>query len=173
MTLKLRERLFVTYYLGKAEGNGTLAATMAGYGSAHVTASRLLKRAKILQAIELRLDKAAMDSEEVLARLTELGRTDASDFLVIDDSGPPRLDLQKAKRRGKMGGIKKIKTRRVDRGNNLDPLEVVEIEFHDPHKALGLLAKYHHLAGDAFAGEDLTEKTEAELESIARGKGGR
>ncbi len=173
MALKTRERLFVTYYLGKAEGNGTLAATMAGYGNPAVAASRLIRRDKIRQAIDARLDKAAMDADEVLARLSDLGRTDMSDFVSMSPKGVPGLDLDKARRKGKLAGVKKLKASRIDRGGNLDPIEIVEVELHNPVPALALLAKYHGLTAETPAIEDLSGKTEAELEEIARDKGRR
>lgn len=52
MSLTARQARFVELYL--ETGNGTDAATKAGYevGSAHVTASRLLRNAKVSEAIE-------------------------------------------------------------------------------------------------------------------------
>lgn len=170
MALKTRERLFVVYYLGKAEGNGTLAATMAGYGNPAVAASRLIRRDKIRQAIDARLDKAAMEADEVLARLSELGRIDMSDFVSVGRSGTPSLDLDKAARRGKLSGVKKLKANRIDLGGDSPPLDIVEVELHNPIPALALLAKYHGLTTETPSPEDLSGKTEAELEEIARDK---
>lgn len=173
MALTTRERLFVTYYLGKAEGNGTLAATMAGYGNPAVAASRLIRRDKIRRAIDAKLDKAAMDADEVLARLSDLGRANMSDFVSIGANGLPDLDLDKARRRGKLSGVKKLKASRVGGGDESPPMEIVELELHSPIQALALLAKYHGLTGETPSNEDLSGKTEAELEEIARDKGGR
>lgn len=54
--LSERERRFVEAYMGKAAGNATKAATLAGYakGSAKVTASRLLTKANVRTAIDSR-----------------------------------------------------------------------------------------------------------------------
>jgi len=54
-----RERKFVEFYMGKAAGNGKLAAKLAGYkGTEHsreTTASRLLRKAEVRAAIEARV----------------------------------------------------------------------------------------------------------------------
>ena len=144
--LPLRPRRFVMYYLGKAAGNGTLAATLAGYRNPAVAAHRLIRNDKVIDAINAKLVKAEMDADEVLARLSDRASSSAEDFLKIDrDRSPdqlPSLDLRKAKRRGMLGNIKKIKANRSS-GDN--PLEVVEVELHDALPALALLAKYHGL----------------------------
>lgn len=173
MALTTRERLFVVYYLGKANGNGTLAAAKAGYGNPAVAASRLIRRDKIRRAIDAKLDKAAMEADEVLARLTELGRIDMTDFVELTNLGTPSLSLDKARRRGKLGGVKKLKASRVETGGQSPPFEIVEVELHDPIRALTLLAKYHGLTAESPSTEDLSGKTEAELEEIARDKGRR
>lgn len=62
-------RLFVEAFMGRCKGNGTQAAIAAGYakGSAHVTASRLLRDAKVRRAIEERVkaDPHVMDREQI------------------------------------------------------------------------------------------------------------
>lgn len=141
-----KERRFVNYYLGKAKGNGTLAARLAGYDHPRQLAVRLLSKVNIREAIESTLVLEAMDAAEVLSRLADRARSGAGDFLRFDpDAGPdkmPALDLRKAKRRGQLGNIKKLKT---SRAAGDDPLEVVEVEIHDSLPALALLAKYHGL----------------------------
>lgn len=168
--LSTRQRQFVTCYLGKAQGNGTLAATMAGYSHPGVAASRLLVNAKISRLVEAKLAKAEISADEVLARLSVLAQTDATDFLTFDPDShpnkPPRLDFRKAKRRGRLCAIKKLKATRVDRGDDSEPLEVVEVEFHDPHKALALLGKFHGLFDDKS--DDKQTKSTSEALSILR-----
>ena len=154
--LNLNERLFVDFYLGKAKGNATQAAAMAGYGNPGQTGSRLVKKAHILRAIESKVSRICMSQEEVLARVSDLARTDMADFLRFSSlNGPASLDLIKAKRKQSLGGIKKLKASRIDRGED-DPLDVVEVELHSPIEALKLLMKYHKLI-DA-AKEDGAEK---------------
>lgn len=73
MSLTARQARFVELYL--ETGNGTDAATKAGYevGSAHVTASRLLRNAKVSEAIEagrrVLSDVFKIRREEVVAAL--------------------------------------------------------------------------------------------------------
>lgn len=168
--MTVKERQFVSYYLGKAQGNGTLAATMAGYTQPGQTAYRLLKKGQISRAVDARLAKAEISADEVLARLSVLAQTDATDFLTFDPDShpnkPPRLDFRKAKRRGRLCAIKKLKATRVDRGDDSEPLEVVEVEFHDPHKALALLGKFHGLFDDKS--DDKQTKSTSEALSILR-----
>jgi phage terminase small subunit len=49
-----KERAFVLAYVGRAAGNGSAAASLAGYAkkSSHVTASKLLRKPNIAAAIE-------------------------------------------------------------------------------------------------------------------------
>jgi phage terminase small subunit len=73
-----KEQAFVLAFYGKAAGNATKAAEIAGYakGSAHVTASRLLRKAKIAEELE-RLKKrredtvvaTAVERDQVLTRI--------------------------------------------------------------------------------------------------------
>lgn len=148
MTSKAKK--FVAFYLGKAAGNATAAARMAGYlqsdGALRVTASRLLTNANVAAAIQSKLDTIMMSQEEVLLRLSERAASSAEDFVRFDKDGPPeslpKLDLRKARRRGKLGNLKKFKASR--RGVD-DPLEIVEVEIHDALPALALLAKFHGL----------------------------
>lgn len=144
--LPVRPQKFVTYYLGKAKGNGTLAATMAGYKNPAVAASRLIRNDKVRRLIESRLSNAAMDAEEVLIRISRRAESTAADFMKFDPDGSsnalPSLDLRGARRKGSLDNIKKLKANRTP-GNN--PLEVVEVELHDALAALAMLAKYHGL----------------------------
>ena len=148
--LTKKERWFVAYYLGEARGNATKAAIMAGYKNPRGIAPGLCAKPSIAQAIEEGVSRVEMGQQEVLMRLAELARTDMTDFLRFPSlEGPAALDMHKAKRRGKLGGIKKLKASRIDRGDDQDPLDVVEVELHSPIEALKLLAKYHKLIDTA------------------------
>jgi len=145
LALSLKERLFVDYYLGKAKGNATQAAAMAGYNNPTREGSRLVRKDHILRVIESKVSRICMSQEEVLARVSDLAATDMTDFLRFSSlNGPASLDLIKAKRKQKLGGIRKLKASRIDRGED-DPLDVVEVELHSPIEALKLLMKYHKL----------------------------
>ena len=58
--LNVREAAFVLHFRGRARGNATKAALLAGYarGSARVTASRLLTKANIRAALAALAEKA-------------------------------------------------------------------------------------------------------------------
>lgn len=72
MGLSPKERKFVAEYLKNP--NGTQAAIRAGYakGSADVTASRLLGKARVRGAIDAGLAKAEISSEYVLRGLKKI-----------------------------------------------------------------------------------------------------
>lgn len=145
-----REKLFVNYYLGRCKGNATRAALLAGFGSnansAGVFAFRLLRKVKIREAIDAKLDEIAMTEEEVLLRISQRAASSAEHFIIFhrpeSPDALPSLDLTKAKRRGQLGSLKKLKTTRTS-GDH--PQEVTEVEIHDALPALALLAKFHGL----------------------------
>jgi len=160
--LSYKQRLFVEYYLGVANGNGTKAAQLAGYGApnvAAVAAHRLLKNAKIATFISERISAAAISADEVLARLSEHATADLGDFIRIDDEGGFRLDLTRAKRAKRTRVLKKLKvTVKTFSGQAGDSTETKsEIELHNPQFALDKLAQYHGLyksGPDADDGDD-------------------
>lgn len=157
-----KERLFVAYYLGKAQANGTQAARMAGYKSPTEAAYELLRKPHISNAIENKLNKVEMSQEEVLMRLSRLARADAGDFLRFDDrdkDGPPKLDFWKAKRRDQLANIKKLKATRMGDDN---PLEVVEAELFAPIEALKIFAKIHGML-DENRVERVAQDSEVDL----------
>lgn len=135
-----KEQRFVDALIGPAEGNGAKAAELAGYakGSAKVTASRLLKKAKIQAAlVSARADRVSkalqaddivrsrvMSGDEALERLTTFARVDATEFL---PEGDPLRDLPADLR----VCIKAVKETKFGRN----------IEFHDAMRATELLAK--------------------------------
>lgn len=133
--LTYRQRLFVVYYLGEANGNATEAARQAGYACPNSVASALLLNPGIAAAVAAKLDRAAMTADEVLARLSEIATADAGDFLKFDGRGRYSLDLKGAKERGKLHLIKAI------RPTKFGPA----IEIHDAHAALEKLGRYHGL----------------------------
>lgn len=176
--MKAKERLFVSHYLGKAQGNGTLAATLAGYNHPAQLAYQLLKKLHIREAIETKLARVAMESDEVLARLADRARADAGDFLTFGPPAPdshPWLDLHRARRRGSLGNLRKIKqtTRTISRGEDLPPEEerTIEVEIHDAMPALALLAKFHGLDKLPADGVDVESMSDEELDDLIDGKG--
>ena len=124
--LTFKEDLFVSAYLGKAHGNGTLAAKMAGYSGDDNTlgsrAKHLLQKDKIAARVKVHVASAAMSADEVLAELSKIGKEDWKEFLDI--------------RTNKDGEIVSAK-----------------IILGDKVRALELLGKYHALFTDRMQHE--------------------
>lgn len=158
--LKPRQRLFVEYYLGECQFNGTDAARKAGYSGTDnalaVRASELLRIRKVQEVIASRVADAAMPANEVLSRLSNIARGDVAD--VLDEDG--RFDFQKARTAKKTGLLKKLKRKttkkQVDAHAEGDDEEAetietsvvyeeVEFEMYSAHEALRDLGKYHKL----------------------------
>ena len=149
-TLNYRQRKFVCLYLGKCNGNGVEAARKAGYLNPEQAANQLVNHPIVRAAINAKLEEAAMDADEVLARISDQAATDPAEFLeeydhqvgVDPDTGEPlyesrlRFDFKKAKARGKTHLIKKMK---------MLPDGSIEFELHDSSAALDRLAKVHGL----------------------------
>jgi hypothetical protein len=154
-----KESLFVSAYLGEARFNATQAARVAGYrgsdGVLNVTAHRLLRNPKVSAIVNGRINEAAMSSNEVLSRLSDIARGKVTD--VLDDDG--KLDLGLAKQRGTVSLLKKVKSKRTskkvdsissdsDEHETLETAliyEEVEFEMYSAHEALRDLGKYHKL----------------------------
>lgn len=149
-TLNYRQRKFVCYYLGACNGNGVESAKKAGYLNPPADSERLLNHPIVRAAINAKLEEAAMDADEVLARISDQASVDIAEFLdeyehqtgVDPDTGEPicesrlKFNFAKAKARGKTHLVKKIKVL---------PDGSVEFELHDSAAALDRLAKVHGL----------------------------
>jgi len=133
--LTAKQRLFVSYYLGVSAGNATDAARRIGCPHPEVAGHRLLRNVKVSAAIDANLDEASLTSDQILARLSEIATGGPEHFIKISSRGKATIDFGKAKKRGKMSLVKKIKQTEFG----------VELETHDPLRALELLAKYRGL----------------------------
>jgi phage terminase small subunit len=139
--LPYRRRLFVDFYLGEANGSATEAARLAGYAQPHSQGPRLLENVGVRGAIGFRLSVAAATADEVLGRLTDQARADMGDFVTIGRDGHYRVDLKKARRRGKLALIKELK-----------PTEFgLAIKLYDAQAALAHLGKAHGLFRDRLS----------------------
>jgi hypothetical protein len=131
---------FVAKYF-KLNMNGT-RAYLAVYGEdldymgAAASASRLLKNAKVSAAIKAELRNRIMEADEILARLSEMGKAAHSEY--IKDDGT--VDIKRMVQDGKAHLIKGIK--RTKYGD--------VYEFHDTKSALELHGKYYALWKDKF-----------------------
>jgi hypothetical protein len=136
-SLTVKQRLFVSYYLGAANGNATEAARMAGYSNAEI-GRQLLRNITIRSAIEAKLAGPAMAADEVLARLSDMASADMADFTDEDPDGGFRLNLTKARRAGRLHLVKALRPTQFGIG----------VVLHDAQAALEKLGKYHALWQD-------------------------
>ncbi len=147
-----KQRLFVEAYLANGL-NATAAAKKAGYQGADdnvfaVIGFENLRKPKIRELIEQRLDEAVLSANEVLYRLSLQARGSMEMFLSEDLDGSIRLDLPKAYANNALYLLKKFKettTRRVgaDDAELID--RKVEIELYDAHAALVDIGRYRKL----------------------------
>jgi hypothetical protein len=81
-SLTLKQRRFVESYLGSAGGNATEAARLAGYAGGGSTLAQVghenLRKPQIARTVEARLQKAAMETDEILSELSRVARLDPS-----------------------------------------------------------------------------------------------
>ncbi len=140
-----RERLFVEHYL--VCWNASEAARKSGYSvkSAREIGYENLTKPHIAEAVEARIAQIAMSADEVLLRLAEHARGDMGDFLNIGGSGDFKIDLEKAKKKGKLRLISKAKTITRLVGEDKTPETTIEIDLYDAQSALSLLGKHHKL----------------------------
>jgi hypothetical protein len=148
--LTFKQRMFVEAYLGESRGNATDAARVAGYRLPNMAGPRLLVKAGIRVAIDARIDSAALTTSRMLAILSDHATASVEDFGTVDESGFT-MDLSRAKRRGRLHCIKKLKPVKVDLddGETDDdgrPIRKTvtryEIELYDAQAAIEKLGKY-------------------------------
>lgn len=150
--LDQRQSDFCFYYV--QHGKKQKAAIDAGYAerSAHVTASRLLKIAKIQDEIKRLHTAKHMGPEEVMAGLADIARLDMGDFASVHKNGGANLDLRKAKRANKMGLIRELQTdvevHATDDGEEIMRVLKTKIKLYDRQRALETIAKHHGLLKD-------------------------
>jgi len=133
--------------------NATEAARRAGYvgneESLRVIGHENLTKPNISEYIEKRISEKAMSADEVLLRLGEIARGSLKPFTKTrDDDIWPDLTSEAAQENFHL--LKKIKPKRRVGGKPGDEwVETeIEIETHDPLKALELLGKHHKLFTD-------------------------
>jgi hypothetical protein len=130
-----KQRVFVEEYLRC--WNATEAARRAGYAeqNARFMGAENLTKLNIQAEIKARIDEKAMSADEVLLRLADQARATMEDVGEISEMGTFRLDLAKARKNGKLGVIKKLKTVMLG----------YEIELYDAQAALVHIGKAHRL----------------------------
>jgi phage terminase small subunit len=149
--LTAKEEAFCKEYV--IDWNATRAAIHAGYSkrTARTIASQNLSKLNIRERIT-ELEKAkGMAREEVIARLSDQARATHYPFIRIDDDGFVYFDFSDQEALKHLHLIKKIKSKRERQIRGKGELqeewegEWVEVELHDPQRALELLGKHHSL----------------------------
>lgn len=153
-----RRRAFIHHYL--RTWNATESARKAGYRGVdhvlHMTGSRLLSNDKVKKAIQARLNKMQVSSDEVIARLADQAKSDLSPFIrTRDDQGnplpKPYVDIEAIIKSGKGHMIRELAyTKTGD----------VVVKTYDQQKALELLGRAHGVFKDRT---ELTGKDGSEL----------
>lgn len=138
--LTRQQKMFVEHYLRCWRGSE--AARSAGYSerSAYSTSSDLLRNPKILAYIDQRMNEMAMQTDEILYRLSEHARVDVREFVNMTS------DEIKASERGWL--IKKFKSTsytEYDKDGAPTVHATVDIELHDAQAALRTLAQARNL----------------------------
>jgi phage terminase small subunit len=126
-----KQQMFIEEYL--RTWNGTQSAIYAGYSkkTARSIACTLLTNVDIKQEIETRVSENAMKTDEILARLADIARSNFEDIIDIDDNGELNVGLKVAAKKRKLHLLKSV----------VPTKEGTKYEFHDPIKALELLGK--------------------------------
>jgi phage terminase small subunit len=135
-----REQRFVELYIETS--NATRSALAAGYGrnyqNAGVYASRLLKKARIKDAVDRRNAELMIELDftpsRIIAEIAKIAGVNSADFVTIDDNGLPHIDMSGVKRRH-MAAVSSIEN--TEKG--------VKYKLHDKLKALDMLAKMARL----------------------------
>ena len=154
--LSEKHKKFVDEYL--ISWNATLAY-QAAYPKASPVSARtlganLLANVGIKSEISERMKARAMGADEVLARLAEQARGTHYPFIEVDNEGFVYFNFSDPEAKKHLYLIKKIKTKRqrMVRGRGDDAQEWegewVEVELHDPQRALELIGKHHNLFVD-------------------------
>lgn len=163
MALRDKQAAFVNEYL--IDYNATRAAERAGYKGDDATLASVgwenLRKPEIAKAIQERLQEANLTADEVLMRLGAQARGSMADFLDVPLEGPPTWNFQKALRDGKLGLIKKYKTKTTIylRNAGTDYEEqvtevVIDLELYDAKAANELIGKHHGLFKDGPSGSE-------------------
>jgi hypothetical protein len=155
--LTAQEDIFVKEYLecwNATEAYAVSHPKNKSRGAASVGGSKYLRNPKIRAAIEAGLKAKAMGADEVLARLADMAAGSQYPFIKIKDDGAVYFNFKDPEAKKHLYLIKKLKTKRTrrmeGRGKTAEEWEDewVEVELHDPQKALELIGKHHKLFTD-------------------------
>lgn len=113
--LTTKQELFVSAYLGPANGNATEAARMAGYKTPHPEGFRLLRNPTIAARVKEHLNKYAGTADDVLSELARVGFAPVDEYVEV-----------------------------LSRDKHGNPVKV-KMDLTNKVKALELLGKYHQV----------------------------
>ena len=109
-----------------------------------------------------------MSKNEVLARLQDQANATLLPFVKVDEEGYTYFNFKDPEAKKHFHLIKKVKHRRSESSNEkagtYSQENWVEVELHDPQKALELIGKYYALFTDK------TEHTERKVIHVTIGK---
>lgn len=175
-----KQRAFIDHYL--ISFNATEAARLAGYAgddaSLAVTGHNNLRNTKIAAIVSERMSDLTLTANETLARLSAHATADMADFVDVTPDGHYRLNLDKARQLGRLGIIKKLKTKTrtfthkstEDDGEPLTITEVdAEIELYDAQSALGMIGRAHKLFVDRVE-HDVTAHVDVTSDEMAQAR---
>jgi len=137
--LSISEAVFVEEYLGNGF-NATKAAQAARYsartrGGFSTVGGMVLKKPKIKALVARRVAERALNADEVLDRYREVADGTIEDYIGLKEIGDfvaPNIDLEKAKREGRLHLLKEVKI-----GKDGD----IAIKMRDQDHALDQLAR--------------------------------
>ncbi len=165
--LKPRQEAFVEHYVANGGKNASDAARKAGVtgtrGAIEVTAHRMLRNAKVQEAIHARTRERLRGvkalADEVYYLLADHLRADFGDLSDCFVNG--KFDLNKAKQSDVSRLLKKMRIREMPNGEVL-----TELELHDSQSAAARLAKLMGLEQQPRLNEDDTARVKAELAKL-------
>lgn len=145
--LSPQQAQFAIEYL--KDSNGTQAAIRAGYAEsgAHVQATRLLKKAKILSIIEKGNEriknKLEISIDKVKEEIAKCGFSNMQDYMSVDEDGHPHLDFSKLTREQAAAlGEVTVEEYVEGKGKNARPVKKVKFKLLDKLSALEKLGKH-------------------------------
>jgi phage terminase small subunit len=152
--LTSRQRRFVLAYAADPQHNGTKAALAAGCPktSAHVTASRWLKKTEVQELVDQFLGRLArqyeLSAERVIQELCKLAFANMLDYVRINREGVAFLSLSEITR-DQAAAIHEISLENCDRGDSKDPnaRRALRVRLSDKVRSLELLGKFLKLFG--------------------------
>lgn len=146
MRLTDKQERFCQAYL--LEPSGTKAAIVAGYAeaSAHVTAARLLKNAKVFARIDQlqseRSERTGIDADYVLRRLVAELEADLADILTPSGAVKPTHEWPLVWRQGLVAGVDVQSIISMGAADESVPAEIVKVKLSDRVQRLKLLGDH-------------------------------